>query len=128
MLPHHSPMIEPDLTVYHDGTCSLCRLEIGHYREQAGAERIDFIDVSDPDAHPGPGLTREKAMGRFYVRLPSGKLKSGGAAFIEIWKVLPGWRPAQLAQLPGVTVALDAGYTLFAPLRPVLARIIGRLS
>ena len=128
-LPHHDLMIQPVLTVYHDGSCPLCRLEIGHYRAQQGAERIDFIDVSDPDTHPGQGLTREEAMGRLHVRLPSGELKSGGAAFIEIWKVLPRWRrPAQVAQLPGLTGALDVGNTLFAPFRPALARVVGRFS
>jgi predicted DCC family thiol-disulfide oxidoreductase YuxK len=125
--PHHRLMIERDLTVYHDGSCPLCRLEIGHYRAQAGAEGIDFIDVSDPHAQPGLSLSHEQAMRRFHVRLPSGELKSGASAFIEIWKVLPRWRRlAQLAQLPGVTRALDIGYRLFAPFRPTLARLVGR--
>ena len=126
--PHVCRMTESDLTVYHDGTCPLCRLEIGHYRRQAGAERIDFIDVSDPNSRPGPHLTRERAMGRFHVRLASGELKSGATAFIEVWKILPRWRGAsRIARLPGVTRALDLGYAFFAPFRPRLARLVGRL-
>ena len=76
--------MDPALTVYHDGSCPVCRLEIGHFRSQPGAARIDFIDVSPPDVDPGPDLPRDKAMGRFHVRLPNGELRSGGAAFVEI--------------------------------------------
>ncbi|MBE7219396.1 MAG: DUF393 domain-containing protein [Caulobacteraceae bacterium] len=122
-------MITPDLTVYHDGSCPLCRMEIGHYRRQPGAERIAFVDVSQPGADPGPDLPRDEAMGRFHVRLPTGELKSGGAAFVEIWRVLPRWRPAaMLAGLPGATPALDIGYRLFSPFRPTLARLVSRFG
>lgn len=118
-------MIKPELTVYHDGSCPLCRKEIGHYQRQRGAERIDFIDVSDRGYDPGPDLPRQTAMGRFHVRLPSGELRSGAAAFVEIWKVLPRWRPlAMAAGLLGATPALDIGYRLLSPFRPILARLI----
>lgn len=122
-------MTTPDLTVYHDGSCPLCRMEIGHYRHQTGAERIAFVDVSQPGVDPGPDLRRDEAMGRFHVRLPTGELKSGGAAFVEIWRVLPRWRPAaMLAGLPGATPALDIGYRLFSPFRPTLARLVARFG
>ena len=120
-------MNQSDLTVYHDGSCPLCRLEIGHYRAQQGSERIAFIDVSDPLAVPGADLTRQEALGRFHVRLPSGELKSGASAFVEIWKLLPRWQlPAGVANLPGAKPALDVGYRLLSPFRPLLARLIGR--
>lgn len=123
--PDHLGMQHLDLTVYHDGSCPLCRKEIAHYRRQRGSDRIEFIDVSDPDVDPGRDLPRQKAMGRFHVRLPSGELRSGAAAFVEIWKVLPRWRPlARVAGLPGATPALDVGYRLSSPLRPLLARVI----
>ena len=122
-------MTPPALTVFHDGSCPLCRMEIDHYRRQAGAERIAFIDVSDATVDPGPDLPRSKAMGRFHVRLPTGELRSGAAAFVEIWRVLPRWRPlAVAAGLPGATPALDVGYRLFSPFRPMLARVIRHIG
>ena len=118
-------MSAPDLIVYHDGSCPVCRMEIGRYRRSTGAERINFIDVADPDVDPGPDLPRENAMGRFHVRLPSGELKAGAAAFVEIWRVLTFWRPAAMvASLPGATPALELGYRLVSPFRPAVARLL----
>ena len=122
-------MTAPDLTVYHDGSCPLCRLEIGHYRSQRGAERIAFVDVSVPGVDPGPDLDRREAMRRFHVRLPSGELKAGGPAFAEIWALLPRWQgAARLASLPGMTGLLDVGYKVTSPLRPVASRLLRRLA
>ena len=117
------------LTVYHDGSCPLCRLEIGQYQRERGSERIDFVDVAQPSANPGSDLPRSDAMRRFHVRLPSGELKSGAAAFLEVWKTLPRWHyVAAIARLPGALPVLEAGYRAFLPLRPALARMIGRLA
>ena len=122
-------MITPDLVVYHDGSCPVCRLEIGRYRRSAGAKRIDFVDVSDPETDPGPDLPREDAMGRFHVRLPSGELKSGASAFVQVWRVLTYWRPAAIiASLPGAIPALDFGYRLVSPFRPAVARLLTRFG
>ena len=120
-----SAMSATDLIVYHDGSCPVCRMEIGRYRRSVGAERIAFVDVSDPDVDAGPDLPRERAMGRFHVRLPSGELKAGAAAFVEIWRVLTYWRPAAMvASLPGATPALELGYRLVSPVRPLVARLL----
>jgi predicted DCC family thiol-disulfide oxidoreductase YuxK len=117
------------LTVYYDGACPLCRAEIGHYRRQAGAQEIRFLDASDEGTDLPPGLSRDAALGRFHVRAADGDLVSGAAAFRLVWQALPRWRPAaRLAALPGVLPLLEAGYRLFLPVRPHVARLYGRLS
>lgn len=118
-----------DLTVYYDGSCPLCSIEIGHYAACRGAQRLRFVDVSAPGADPGPGLAQEAALRRFHVRRADGRLLSGARAFAAIWAVLPGWRlAARLAALPGVTPVLEAGYRAFLPLRPALSRIAARVG
>ena len=114
------------LTVYHDGSCPLCRLEIRHYRRQRGAERIDFIDASALDAYAGADLSRSGAMAKFHVRTPLGTLLSGAAAFVAVWSVLPKWHwAASASRLPGMLAALEIGYVLFLPVRPLLAWVVG---
>ena len=53
-------MPDYNLTVNHDGFRPLCRLEIGQYKRARGADRIDFVDVSQPGIDPGPDLRRRE--------------------------------------------------------------------
>lgn len=122
----------PDLDVYYDGGCPLCRAEIDHYRRCAGADRVTFVDVgrSAPAPHLGAGLDREAALRRFHVRSADGRLTSGAAAFARLWQTLPGWRwLGRLVDLrvlgvrPVLPVA-ELAYRLSLPLRPRLARLV----
>ena len=123
------PEVCADIQVYFDGSCPLCSAEIRHYASRLGAERLRFVDVSDPDAALGPELSADDAMRRFHVRSPDGKLLSGARAFVAIWQTLPGWRlAARIASLPGVTAILEVGYRLFLPIRPALSWVAARLG
>lgn len=117
------------VTVYYDGACPLCRAEIGHYKACRGADAVSFVDVSQPDADAGADLPREAALARFHVRDAHGRLVSGAAGFATLWSVLPGWRPAaRIARLPVIRGILELAYRGFLPVRPYLARMVGRLS
>jgi predicted DCC family thiol-disulfide oxidoreductase YuxK len=117
------------LTVYYDGSCALCSIEIAHYRKQAGAEAIAWVDVGHEAADPGPGLSREAAMARFHVRDADGRLVSGAAGFALVWNRLDNWRwAARLARFPGVTPLLELLYRAFLPVRPVLSKWARRLA
>ncbi|MCA0928298.1 thiol-disulfide oxidoreductase DCC family protein [Ruegeria profundi] len=116
-------------TVYFDGSCPLCSLEIGHYASCEGADGLRFVDVSDPDAQLAEGLSQDKAMARFHVQLPDGTLVSGANGFVAVWRALPKWRwLARVAQLPGAVQVMEFAYRMFLPLRPMLSRIASRLG
>lgn len=111
-----------DVTVCFDGSFPLCSVEISHYASRSGAERLRFVDVSEPDAVLDPELTAGDAMRRFHARSSDGTLLSGARAFAAIWQTLPDWRlAARFANLPGVTAILEVGYRLFLPIRPALS-------
>jgi predicted DCC family thiol-disulfide oxidoreductase YuxK len=117
------------LTVYFDGSCPLCTIEISHYAAQSGADGLVFVDVATPNANTGMDLSPAAAMSRFHVRFADGRLVSGAAAFIEIWRRLPRWHvAARLASLPGMATVLEVSYRLFLPVRPLLSRFVGWLA
>lgn len=120
---------EARLTVYFDGACPLCSLEIGHYAGQEGAEQIAFVDAAAAGCDTGPGLGRDAALARFHARLPDGTLVSGARAFVAVWETLPRWRwAARVARVPGVMALLEGAYRAFLPVRPALSRLAGRLG
>ncbi|MDA0221253.1 MAG: DUF393 domain-containing protein [Proteobacteria bacterium] len=110
--------------VFFDGSCPLCRSEIGLYRGRDRAAKLRFVDISSPGVEMPDVLTRGAAMARLHVLSRDDRLLSGAAAFAELWSQVPGWRWAgRLASLPGVTPLLEASYRLFLLLRPALVRL-----
>lgn len=116
----------PELIVYFDGSCPLCRREIALYRRLRGAERLQWLDVSAGETL-GAGLSCEAAMRRFHVRDAQGRLWSGGAAFARLWRALPGWRvPGWLFAVPPMSWLLELAYRAFLPLRPRVQGMVRR--
>ena len=116
-------------TIYFDGSCALCSIEINHYASRVGGDKLGFVDVSRNDARLGADLTSDTAMRRFHVRRSDGSLVSGARAFVEIWDTLPGWQwAARVARIRGVLPVLEVGYRAFLPIRPFISKAVGRLS
>lgn len=126
----------PKATLFYDGSCPLCASEIGYYQRADRDQALDFIDVSSEHFSGDDRINRTDAMARFHVRLSDGLQLSGARAFVEVWRVIPGWRwLARLARLPGAVLVLEACYRFFLKLRPLIVRafsgykwIIGRSS
>ena len=115
-------------TVFFDGSCPLCRAEIGYYRRKDQAGALCFVDVSQPGATTPEGINQQRAMERLHVRARDGRVLSGAAAFVEVWTSLPKWRwAARAASLPGALAALELGYRMFLPVRPFISRVFGQV-
>ena len=121
------PQSDCALTVYHDGACPICSVEIGHYKRMAGAERIRFVDATQAgEGEFGPDLDRNTALARFHVRLPDGRLVSGAEGFAKLWQILPRYRSlGRIAAFPLIVHALEGLYRLVLPVR---ARLSGWLK
>lgn len=118
-----------EMTVFFDGSCPLCRAEIGYYKKQNGAERLEFQDVSADESALPDGLARDQAMSRFHIRRADGSVYAGAAAFVEIWRTLPRWRwAAWIASLPGALAVMEFGYVTFLKVRPFISKFIGRFQ
>jgi predicted DCC family thiol-disulfide oxidoreductase YuxK len=114
----------PCLTVFFDGSCPLCRAEIGVYRDCQGSDQIAFVDVATMSAgQVAPGLSQANAMARFHTLQSDGTLASGAAGFAHLWLALPRWRwLGRVVMLPFVLPAAELAYRVFLPIRPALQR------
>ena len=102
--------------VFYDGGCPLCRREIDHYRRLPGGDRLEWIDIDDPEAHLGHfGLDRSAAMARLHVLDANARWQTGAWAFAAIWSELPRyrWLAAILRKTHGLPL-LDRAYNQFA--------------
>ena len=117
------------LQVMFDGSCPLCRREVGLYRDLKASSPIQWVDVSDPALALLPSTERAAYMARFHVRTPDGVLLSGAAAFVALWLTLPGWRwLGRFGSLPGMTYVLEYCYRGFLHGRPLIQRLVRRLE
>lgn len=114
----------PDLTIFFDGSCPLCRREIAHYLRRDRAGRLAALDIAaDPAPLTRLGISHGAAMAALHACDAQGKVLIGSDAFLAIWDRLPRWRrlSAALRMLPGATWALEQVYRVVAPRR---ARIV----
>lgn len=101
---------------YYDALCPMCRREMAHYSKFGEA----YIRLEDCNAPELPeDVDREAALAAMHVRLPSGEVVTGVAAFIAIWERLPGWKYLAMLTRPAlIRIPLDFIYRKLAPLRP----------
>lgn len=120
----------PDVTVYFDGACPLCRREIAFYRDLRGADTIDWVNVANCNDEDIPAnVSREQLLGRFHIQMADLSVKSGAEAFVEIWRKLTAFRfLAGLARIPGAMPVLELGYAGFLKFRPKIQKIVSKVT
>jgi predicted DCC family thiol-disulfide oxidoreductase YuxK len=109
----------PELEVFHDGECPVCRMEVRYYRRLDKAGRIRWTDiVALADSELPAGKTRAELLGRFHAR----ELRNsddlswhvGVDAFARIWRELPGFRYlAWIFAVPGIRQIAKLAYLGF---------------
>ncbi|MBD0271136.1 MAG: DUF393 domain-containing protein [Acetobacteraceae bacterium] len=119
----------PDVLVWFDGACPLCRREIAWMRRLDRRNAIAFVDVSRAVAQGGGAacpIDRSALLARFHA-LEDGRLLSGAAAFAAMWRAVPLLRPLGLAARNRFVLAgLERLYGLFLRVRPRLQRAARR--
>lgn len=118
---HPGPMPHtPDLTIFFDGSCPLCRREIAHYLRRDRAGRLAALDIAtDPAPLVRLGIAHDSAMAALHACDAQGRVLIGSDAFLAIWDRLPRWRrlSAALRVLPGARWVLERVYRYVAPRR-----------
>lgn len=103
-------------TVFYDGQCPVCRLEVRHY-QRIGGKAVEWVDVCVLDdaalANVSDGKTRDELLGAMHVRNGT-QWSIGVDAFPTIWAKMPGWRRfTWIFKVPGVMPLAELGYKGF---------------
>ncbi len=117
-------MSKAKLSVYYDGLCQLCSREIDHYRKARGAEQLRFIDITAVDFQAEKeGLDPQRVHRVMHVKSAEGQIYTEVEAFVQIWKVLPGYSwMARAVESPLIRPIANLGYQGFARVRPWLPK------
>ena len=92
------------ITVFYDGSCSVCAAEIEHYRRQDHAGRLVLVDIGSPDFKPESySIDRQAFMYELHVIDRNGMVYRGIEAFWAIWQAFPA---ATLYGMLGTLVTL----------------------
>lgn len=121
---------DPDLSVYYDSACPLCRREVALYRRLDRARRVRWIDLHARAGDPASrGISRERALRRLHAVGSDGRVVSGARAFAAVWRRVPGLRVlGRLLGAPPFVWLAEGLYRLFLLVRPGLSRALARLE
>ncbi|MDC3085747.1 DUF393 domain-containing protein [Pelagibacteraceae bacterium] len=99
--------------VYFNNSCSVCRMEINHYKKFN--EKLGWIDVtSNKEAQKETAKSSAELIRRLHVK-QDGKIYQGIDAFLIVWSRLPKYRWLyKLVKTPGIYHASYIAYECLA--------------
>ena len=102
--------------VYFNNSCSVCRMEINHYKKFN--EKLGWIDVTNnKEAQKETAKSSAELIRRLHVE-QDGKIYQGIDAFLIVWSRLPKYRWLyKLVKTPGI---YHAGYVAYECLAYIL--------
>jgi predicted DCC family thiol-disulfide oxidoreductase YuxK len=110
------------IEVFYDGACPLCSREAGLFARRAPQGAATFVDIAAPGFDAGAhGLDDRAVNKQIHAKTADGRTVVGVDALAEMWQLVPSYRwLARLTKLPVSRQVMQAGYILFARLRPYL--------
>jgi predicted DCC family thiol-disulfide oxidoreductase YuxK len=108
----------------YDADCGFCRVCVAVILRWDRASRLRPVALGSEEADSLlAGMPEERRMASWHLALPGEPVRSAGAAFPELFRMLPGGRPlaALTARFPR---ASDRAYRLVADHRSLLGRAL----
>ena len=105
--------LEKTPKVYFNNSCSVCRMEINHYKKFN--EKLGWIDVTNnKEAQKETAKSSAELIRRLHVE-QDGKIYQGIDAFLIVWSRLPKYRWLyKLVKTPGIYHASFIAYECLA--------------
>lgn len=104
---------QPPLTIYFDGTCSLCTAAVGRIGKSGKREQFDLRAVTDSDLPPGKDFTA--AMRDVHVVDEGGRIYKGADAVLRVLDEYPHLQTlARIGRFPGIKTLVAILYRVVA--------------
>ena len=76
--------------VYYNDKCSICRIEINHYKKKCNS--LEWVDINTPDNYLDKNLiNKNKFLRRIHIKTDNNILV-GVDAFIFLWSKIPQYK------------------------------------
>lgn len=111
------------VTLYHDGHCPFCQVEINWLKKHPYRQHVRLVDIqSAPFDAAEIGRTFDELMGQLHLKDRNGQWYVGMDASRALYAILGYRRLVKLSCLPGLRGVMNAGYRFFARRRIRLGR------
>jgi predicted DCC family thiol-disulfide oxidoreductase YuxK len=108
-------MSGPELTLYYDGNCGICRAEMARLRGWDNGHRLGFTDIAAPDFSPlSLGVSMAALNAEMHARTADGRLLAGIDSLLAAYTLVGrGWMvaPLRVAALRPVFSAMACART-----------------
>ena len=103
------------VTLYHDGHCPFCRVEVAWLTRHRHQERVKLVDIQSSDFNADAlGRPLDDMMGQLHLLDSKGIWYVGMDASRALYAVLGYRRLVKLSCLPGLRNVMNSGYRFFA--------------
>lgn len=116
-------MIPKQYTVYYDGACPVCNVEVSHIRSRDRHQVMNFIDISSPSFQADEtGRSQQQLMSRIHAQTEDGQWETGMPVLRQMYHHagLSHW--LAWTAYPGLSRAFDGLYGWFANHRMAISR------
>ena len=102
------------MKVFYNESCSICRVEINHYKKQ-GIKDIEWVDITGNKDAVNETLKNEKTLLRRLHVKDGNQVFSGASAFLLVWKKIPKYKIFYyFLRLPIIFTLFSISYEIIA--------------
>lgn len=107
------------VTMFYDGGCPLCKVEVKHYQDLDKQQHIEWVDITkNQEILKQYNIPFDNAIRHLHVLDKKQKVQIGAYAFVTLWKELPYYRIlAVFFYIPMSKFMLNIFYKIFAKFR-----------
>ena len=113
------------LTIYYDGNCPLCMIEMQQLKSHDNRKNINFVNLHDENfLEKHPHISTQKAMKILHGQLNTGELLLGLDVTCKAWDLVGKHKWLVILRWPVIRIFADAVYLLFARYRHRISSLL----